>query len=148
MGGDRVVTLRQLGADVRRGSLNTIARKAATYPVFHTTDYRGLTEGAVTLDAAMDLPADRKLVVAEAGDILMARVDRSLHEKVAVVASGRAALTDCVYRVRVPAEMSTPVLTALRSPEGTASLLAATKGVSARLLGKGDLLDLPLHLAS
>lgn len=142
----RIVTLREIGADIRRGSLDTVARKGANYPVFHTTDYRDLVEGAAALEAT-DLPVDRKLVVAEAGDILMARVDRSLHEKVAIVTSGRAALTDCVYRVRVPAEARASVFAALRSPKGIASLLAATKSVSARLLGKGDLLDLPLHVA-
>lgn len=142
----RVATLRQLGAEIRRGSLDTVARKTATYTTFHTTDYRSIEDGLVTLDADPGLPENGKLVVAEAGDILMARVDRSLHEKVAIVASGRAAVTDCIYRVRVPAEVRASVFDALRSPVGVASLLAATKGVSARLLGKADLLDLPLQL--
>ncbi|NIJ07616.1 type I restriction enzyme M protein [Sphingomonas vulcanisoli] len=142
----RLATLRQLGAEIRRGSLDTIARKAATYPTFHTTDYRGIENGSVVLDIDPGLPENEKLIVAEAGDILMARVDRNLHEKVAIVESGRAAVTDCIYRVRVPAEVRASVFDALRSPVGTASLRAATKGVSARLLGKADLLDLPLRL--
>lgn len=142
----RIATLRQLGAEIRRGSLDTVARKNATYTTFHTTDYRSIENGLVTLDADPGLPENAKLVVAEAGDILMARVDRSLHEKVAIVASGRAAVTDCIYRVRVPAEFRTSVFDALRSSVGAASLLAVTKGVSARLLGKADLLDLPLRL--
>lgn len=141
----RVATLRQLGAEIRRGSLDTIARKAALCPTFHTTDYRSIEEGIIALEGASALSNDRKLVVAEAGDILLARVDRSLHEKVAMVVSGCAAVTDCIYRVRVPAEVRASVFDALRSPAGMASLLAATKGVSARLLGKADLLDLPLQ---
>jgi type I restriction enzyme M protein len=142
----QVATLRQLGAEIRRGSLDTMARKAATYRTFHTTDYRSIEKGIIALEGDPALPEDRKLVVAEVGDILMARVDRSLHEKVAMVVSGCAAVTDCIYRVRLPAEFRTPVFDALRSPAGMASLLAATKGVSARLLGKADLLDLPLQL--
>lgn len=142
----RVSTLRQLGADIKRGSLSSIARKAANYKTFHTTDYRSIPEGMIALEGDPALPDDGKLVVAEAGDILLARVDRSLHEKVAMVISGCAAVTDCIYRVRVPAEFRTPVFDALRSPAGMASLLAATKGVSARLLGKADLLDMPLQL--
>ena len=63
-----------------------------------------------------------------------------------MVAGGRAAVTDCIYRVRVPAEVRMSVFDALRSPAGMASLLAVTKGVSARLLGKADLLDLRLQL--
>ena len=78
----------------------------------------------------------------------MARVDRNLHAKVAMVGHGRAAVTDCVYRVRVPVDVRASVFEALRSPVGMASLLAATKGVSARLLGKADLLDLPLRLSA
>ena len=142
----RVATLRQLGAEIRRGSLDTITRKAATYPTFHTTDYRSIEEGMIALEGGPALLDDRKLVIAETGDILLARVDRSLHEKVAMVVSGCAAVTDCIYRVRLPAEVRTSVFDALRSPAGAASLLAATKGVSARLLGKADLLDLPLQL--
>ena len=142
----RVTTLRQLGAEVKRGSLDTVARKAAAFPTFHTTDYRGVAGGVVTLEADFASSDKPKLVVAEAGDILMARVDRSLHEKIVMVAGGRAAVTDCIYRVRVPAEVRMSVFDALRSPAGMASLLAATKGVSARLLGKADLLDLRLQL--
>lgn len=142
-----VTTLRHLGAEVRRGSLDTVARKAATFPTFHTTDYREAEGGFITLEANSALPQDSKLVIAEAGDIVMARVDRSLHEKVAMVTGGRAAVTDCIYRVRVRAEVRQLVFDALRSPSGVSSLRAATKGVSARLLGKADLLDLPLQLS-
>ncbi len=144
--GGQVTTLRELGAEVKRGSLDTVARKAAGFPTFHTTDYRGIAGGIVTLEADFASPDKPKLVIAEAGDILLARVDRNLHEKVVMVAGGRAAVTDCIYRVRVPDKVRASVFDALRSPAGMASLLAATKGVSARLLGKADLLDLPLQL--
>lgn len=144
----RIATLRQLGAEIKRGSLGTVESKAADYPTFHTTDYRCIEQGVIALSDDSKLPADHKLVVAESGDILMARVDRSLHLKVAMVVSGRAAVTDCVYRVRVRDDLRNAVFDALRSPTGAAGLLSITKGVSARLLGKADLLDLPLRLSS
>jgi type I restriction enzyme M protein len=91
------------------------------------------------------MPENEKVVIAEPGDILMARVDRSLHQKIAIVTKGRAAITDCVYRVRVPVEHQKRVFTALRSTHGEQAILSATKGVSARLLGKGTLLGLRLQ---
>jgi type I restriction enzyme M protein len=139
-------TLRRICAEVRRGSIDTTARKAATFPTFHTTDYREFSDGLIALADTSNHPAGRRLVIAEAGDILMARVDRSLHLKVGIVMSGSAPVTDCIYRVRVPPPHRVRAFDALRSPSGAASLLAVTKGVSARLLGKADLLDLPLQL--
>jgi type I restriction enzyme M protein len=88
----------------------------------------------------------KRLVTVEPGDILIARVDRKLHEKVAIVVGGEAALTDCVYRVKLPKESQQLAFRALRSSEGASRLLAISKGVSARLLGKADLLDMPLAI--
>jgi type I restriction enzyme M protein len=141
--GESSITLRQLGADVRRGSLSTVERRQALFPVFHTGNFppRGQS---VALSNEVGAAPGRKLVVAEAGDILMARVDRELHDKVACVASGRMALTDCVYRIRLPAEHQQTAFAALTSAEARERILAATKGVGARLIGKRELLDLPL----
>jgi type I restriction enzyme M protein len=141
-----MVTLRELGADIKRGSLSTIQRKDSAFNTFHTTDYSNLADGRIAFKSTDKLPINRKMVIAETGDILMARVDRSLHHKIGIVMSGSAALTDCVYRVRLPIQVREMSFNALRSPAGMASLLSASKGVSARLLGKADLLDLPLKI--
>lgn len=140
-------TLRSLGADVRRGSIDTVQRRNGSFQTFHTTDFRNVVDGRLALDSTTPCQ-DARMVRAAPGDILMARVDRSLHLKVAMmVGSGSVVLTDCVYRVRVNPTYREAVFKALRSPEGAASLLSITKGVSARLLGKADLLDLPLCLS-
>jgi type I restriction enzyme M protein len=143
-GGGEITTLRNLGADVRRGSLSTTERRQARFPTFHTTDYASLENGEASLGASIVPNYPDRVVVAEKGDILIARVDRSLHTKVAIVMEGKAAITDCVYRVRLPQQHRAGAFRALRSEDGVANLLAATKGVSARLLGKADLLDLPI----
>lgn len=140
----RAATLRQLGADIKRGSVDTMVRKGANYATFHTSDYRFGQNGTLFLDSDLGLPENCRLIVAEPGDILIARIDRSLHQKVAMVVSGRAVVTDCVYRVRVPSETRKAVFDALRSPAGAERLRSITKGVGARLLGKADLFDLPL----
>jgi type I restriction enzyme M protein len=142
--GKRLVTLRELGADVRRGSVSTVEAREAEFPIFHTSDYGNLSGGEIRLESSMPAVAGKRLITVATGDILMARVDRKLHEKVAIVVSGEAALTDCVYRVRLPKEAQQLAFRALRSLEGASRLLAISKGVSARLLGKADLLDMPL----
>lgn len=138
-------TLASLGADVRRGSLGTVEARCAPFPVFHTSDFR-LAEAGEIHFPNVSLATGKRLVIAEPGDILMARVDRSLHEKVALVVNGKAPITDCVFRVRVAKKHQRQAFDALRSPTGRGMLKAATKGVSARLLGKADLLSLPLGL--
>lgn len=146
--GEHLSTLRQLGADVIRGSISTVEAKGADFPIFHTTDYNKAEDGNLSLASAMPELNRKRLIIAEPGDILMARVDRNLHQKVAMVVSGKAALTDCVYRVRLPANVRNAAFEALRSIEGATKLRAISKGVSARLLGKADLLDLPLPIAA
>ena len=139
--------LQGLRAEVRRGTFSTAQRKSLPESIFHTTDFKAFQCGRVEFSEA-PLPNTEKAVVAEAGDILMARVDRSLHQKIAIVTKGRAAITDCVYRVRLPREHQERVFNALRSAHGERALLSATKGVSARLLGKAALLSLKLRDAS
>ena len=138
-------SLRQLGADIRRGSLSTVDRKATTSFIFHTGDFPARAS-TVKLDHVAPTHSKKKLVVAEVGDILMARVDRDLHDKITLIETGKVAITDCVYRIRVPQSYQKSVFSALTSQIGRDSIRAATKGVGARLIGKGDLLDLPLFL--
>lgn len=137
-------TLRQLGADIRRGSLSTVERKALDAFIFHTGDFP-VAGREIALDAVLP-DTSKRLVIAQPGDILMARVDRELHDKVTFVSRGQAAITDCVYRIRLPQEHRRLAFNALASAEGRARIRAVTKGVGARLLGKGDLLDLPLAM--
>ena len=90
------MTLRELGADIKRGSMSTVEARDADFPIFHTSDYANLSGGEIRLELSMPSAAGKRLITVAPGDILMARVDRKLHEKVAIVVSGEAALTDCV----------------------------------------------------
>jgi type I restriction enzyme M protein len=139
-------SLRQLGAEIRRGSLSTVQRKAAKNFVFHTGDFPAAFT-PVHLDAGIPEISDKRLVIAEPGDILMARVDRDLQNKVTIVATGRAAITDCVYRIRLPKRHQKRAFASLTSTEVRKRIQAVTKGVGARLIGKNDLLDVLLNLA-
>jgi type I restriction enzyme M protein len=147
-GNVETVTLRSMGAIIDRGSLSTVQARSVEFPVFHTTDYGRACDGLLALGPSPITAHGRRLLVAGPGDILIARVDRRLHEKVGLVVSGHAALTDCIYRVRLPSAWQKNAFQALRSADGTSRLQSVSKGVSARLLGKADLLDLPLSTAS
>lgn len=138
-------SLRKLGAEVFRGTLNTVQRKTANFPVFHTADYKLVHNGKIKLPEQKNL-SDKSKIVAETGDILLARVDRNLHQKIGMVVSGAAVPTDCVYRIRLPSKNRNKAFAALCSDTGRKNLQALTKGVGARIIGKADLLDMPLSI--
>lgn len=145
IGFDSYIQLKSINADIRRGSLSTTDRKNSKHFVFHTTDFKSVAENIFKAEPSSVL-YHNKIILAEPGDILMARVDRSLHKKVALVASGTTPITDCVYRIRVPSQFQEMVFKALISQKGEDHLLSATKGVGARLIGKKDLLDLKIPI--
>ena len=138
-------TLRELGADIRRGSLNSAERRTAAFPVFHTSEFPAPGVG-VAFDASGQTDYGAKILLAEPGDILIARVDRDIHNKISFVVSGHSPITDCVFRVRLPEPNRAKVFNALSSPECRGLIKSLTKGVGARLLSKIDLLDLPISI--
>lgn len=146
-------TLRNIGAQVDRGGINATVARGAGLHVFHTSHFDPATGGRLNLpEGPIPGPVGNlPVIVAEPGDILIARVDRNLHRKVAMVETGRAAITDCVYRVRVPEPLREPCFAALRAEDGAKLLAAAARGVGARHLSKVELMDLaflPEHEAA
>jgi type I restriction enzyme M protein len=139
-------TLEALNAEIRRGSLSSSEAKGAKFSVFHTSNFSDAVDGSLVFPEYPQYVSEDRLVFAEEGDILLARVDRNLHQKIAIVVSGRAPITDCVYRIRISPEYRDAAFKALRSPDGEARMLSATKGVGARLIGKAELLSLNLTL--
>nr|WP_181170288.1 MULTISPECIES: N-6 DNA methylase [unclassified Mesorhizobium] len=140
-------TLREIHADITRGSLSSSEARECCDPVFHTNGFVQADPLAYRLSRER-LGQDRLgRRIAEPGDILLARVDRELHRKVCLVIEGRAVMTDCVYRIRVPAMWRSSVARALMSANGQAALVCASRGVGARMLNKEDLLDLELETA-
>jgi type I restriction enzyme M protein len=138
------ITLRHLDADIKRGSISMAEAKSTSLKVFHTTDFSDHPAEIRFVSKPQNVSS--RVIVAEPGDILMARVDRNLHQKIAIVQSGSAILSDCVYRIRVAPSLQRQVFEAMKSEAGIAKILSATKGVGARLIGKADLLDLPFEI--
>lgn len=141
-------SLEEYGASVIRGSLRAADIKSESDRIwaFHTTDFSRAKNGLVRFPKQSRSMFKPTVTWAEPGDILIARVDRSLHKKVCLVKSGTAPISECVLRVRIPVRWQLPVLEALTSPGGQDALLRISRGVAARMIAKADLLAMPLDI--
>lgn len=143
------ISLGSICVQLKRGSLSSSQRHHNQFSVLHTTDFMPHTRGCwINLEERgfQKEPENTKLIVAERGDILVARVGRNLEDKVIGVSRGAAVVTDCVYVLRVPKQYRRTVLAQLTSSNGRAWLASRAYGVSARQLTKSDLLAFPVHI--
>lgn len=131
-------SLRELGVEIRRGNLSSLEASASAEPTFHSSDFSSTAGGKVRLPRAGKALAE---VSAVAGDILLARVDRNLERKIAIVASGSARLTDCVLRIRCKPELAGRIRKGLLSPEGQSQLTSKTRGTGARHISVASLMQ-------
>lgn len=133
-------SLRDIGAVATRGMLSSVQIRGCEDPTFHTTDFPTTTGATVLLPpSAIPMTAG---IWAQPGDVLVARVDRRLERKVAMVADGSARLSDCVIRLRCPIGVGDRVVRSLASPDGQAQLRSAARGTGARHISICALLDI------
>ncbi|WP_313605324.1 N-6 DNA methylase [Rhizobium sp.] len=137
-------TLGDLGAEISRGTISSVEIRGARHAVFHTTDFR--PERAEIDLAGDEANVPHGNVSAEPGDILLARVDRRLETKVGLVSTGTAALSDCVFRIRVGEHDRDAVFKFLRSEAGREALVRTSRGVGARMISKTALLGMEMDL--
>lgn len=135
--------LRSLVEFVSRGVYNSSVRRDLAFPVLHTTD---LLKGSSKVPSSLALSRVEATAaegpVAKAGDIVIARVGRNLHEKVALVARGRFAVSDCIFVVRPRPGNGKRLLNFLQSKAGSESLAAASHGVGAKFITSSALGDI------
>jgi type I restriction enzyme M protein len=128
-----------------RGIYSSSKRKGINFPVFHTTDF---VEGSTTVPEKFSLSllaqSEAKGILAQPGDILVARVGRNLHRKVAVVSNGIVAVTDCIFILRVAEKWRQRALVSLTSMDGRASLAAISHGIGATFITGDSLLKLSI----
>lgn len=135
-----LVPLRDLGVEVRRGRLSSSALRTESRPTFHTTGFRAEPRAGIMLPPSTG-SEDESQIWALEGDVLLARVDRCLERKVALVLQGAALLSDCVLRVRCPPEQRERILTGLTSSDGRAQLAARARGTGPRNISVASLLS-------
>lgn len=129
----------------KRGSYSSAEKRSCSLPIFHTTDFgtdldKVPSEFILTKAAVKAIPG----VVAEVGDILVARVGRNLSEKICLVPRGRVIISDSVIALRVTPEQRDRIFLFLKSPRGRSALDSASHGVGARFITIEGLLALPL----
>jgi len=145
------MTLANVGAEIKRGTLNSAEHHEASFATLHTTEMPAKLAGKwcdFTAFGRQPRPTTKKrhLVEAAPGDILLSRVGRNLESKILGVESGYPILTDCVIRLRLPLAFRQKALDQLSSDAGRAFLASRAYGVGARQLTKTDLLDFPLDI--
>ena len=139
--------IRDVTLAVSRGTFSSQQFAQCAWPVFHLGDFiagdpvvpKRFRLSQRTLGA---LPPRTKLSMP--GDILVARIGRNLHEKVAIVEHGPCVVSDCVFTLRVKEEARQAVLAFLSSKAGRHALDASAHGVGARFLSSSDLMDLEI----
>lgn len=124
-------SLHELGVEVTRGKACSRQVAASGGTIFHTCNFPKVTGDSVTLAGLGSTPfSDSKY--ASRGDILLARVDRRLEDKIAIVDQGAAEISDCIIRLRCSEEIRHRLLSGLINENGRLQLKRLSRGTGAR----------------
>lgn len=139
-------------SDIFRGSTSSSQIEACPLPVFHLGDFPKRPESSPVpkvptkfiQSASKTITLGGRYRIAKAGDILIARIGRNLHEKVCLLTRGSCVISDCIFAIRTPTQHRDAVLAYLLSNDGREALKAASHGVGAQYLSQSDVLGLTL----
>jgi hypothetical protein len=140
-------TLRELGAAVTRGrqSRAQLSRSGMSY--FHTSSFVDARDGCIAFDR-YSMTRTCGPDVAQAGDILMARVGSRCIGRSALVVSGRKIVTDCVHKITLPEQHRRQVWEFLKSERGVDWQHQLSRGACATFIPAESLLTTPIPLQS
>ena len=140
--------LADLGVTVVRGRVSYKESRDLAMPAVHTSDLSKARRGKLDIEVQTKKSAKENAffsaILAETGDILLSRTGTRVSWKPIVVSSGRAPITDHVFRIRVPAEQKTRVARAFTHPAFESWLASVAKGVCATVITKSDLMSMPI----
>lgn len=143
--GDKYI--REMVLNLKRGTISSNQIPKCDWPVFHLSDF-STTEITVpnrfqlSTNCLREIP-DR-IKIAMPGDILIARIGRNLHEKIAVVQDAPCIISDCIFALRAKDQYRKKILSFLTSTSGRDALSASTHGVGAKYLTSTDILNLSI----
>lgn len=144
--------LADLGVTVVRGRVSYKESRDLAMPAVHTSDLSRAHRGKLDIEVQTKENAEQNAffseIVAETGDILLSRTGTRVSWKPIVVNSGRAPITDHVFRIRVPAKQKRRVARAFKHPAFESWLATVAKGVCATVITKKDLMAMPLFEAT
>lgn len=135
-------TLKDLNVEIKRGSQSKKELEHLGIQCFHTSSFPDSLHSTVKLNNAV-IP---NTIIAEPGDILIARVGKRCMGRVTMVDAGCQVISDCVYRLRASNQYSKKIRDALISREGQQWLQAHAHGVCAQVISKKDLLSFEVEV--
>jgi type I restriction enzyme M protein len=144
------MSVREALTDVVRGTICSSSISTFPAPVFHLGDFSlPLGEHAVRIvpkrfalceRTAQRMSRDARLALP--GDILLARVGRSLEDRLALVVHGPCVISDCIFALRATDEHRERLYRFFESDLGRHTLACSAHGVAARFLSKANLFEI------
>lgn len=140
-------SLAGLGGAITRGrhSSRVLSHQGVTH--FHTTSFQQYPNFEVIFEprrhpglAHLDEPARE-------GDILIPRVGTRCLGRAAIVIRGNQFISDCVFRISVPASKRRNIWEFISSEAGTTWQLGLARGACAKFISRGDLLSAELPIS-
>lgn len=136
--------------DVVRGSICSSEIGGFPAAVFHLGDFaKPGGENAIrivpkrfSLSDSAARTMSRNAHLAWPGDILLARVGRNLHNRIAMVVHGPCVISDCIFALRATEEHRERLYRFLESDAGQRALATSAHGVAARFLSKRNVLEM------
>jgi len=148
--GTKRMAVRQALTDVVRGTICSSSIAAFSAPVFHLGDFSEPSGEQVVrivpkrfaLGARSAQRVAQEARLALPGDILIARVGRTLEEHLALVVHGPCVISDCIFALRAADEHRERLYRFFESDLGRHALASSAHGVAARFLSKINLFEI------
>lgn len=148
--GSMRMSVREALTDVVRGTICSSSISTFPAPVFHLGNFsEPLGERVVRIvpkrfalseRTAQRMSQDARLALP--GDILLARVGRSLEDRLALVVHGPCVISDCIFALRATDEHRERLYRFFESDLGRHALASSAHGVAARFVSKTNLFEI------
>ena len=139
--GSKIVTLKELGAEIVRGSRSKKEFINLGLMHFHTSDFP-----STGVEIAFDYQPNTDFQLAREGDILLPRVGTRCLGRQALVTNGCRPYTEAVFRLRIASKYHKKVFGWINSDVGTLWRQTLAKGSCAKHLTVSSLLNMPIPI--
>ncbi len=135
----KLVSLNDLGAEIRRGSFSHKELKSLKSKFVHTTS---LDYGLTNINGDRRKAEIRQEAYANKGNILLGRVGRNCYRKIGYIRKGKILISDCVYKIEINKEYQQQVLDSLQLKSNIEILSSICRGVCAKSISKQRLMKI------
>lgn len=142
------ISLSDVNVSISRGLLTKKYASEMKIQVIHTSDLARLkhTQGKIdnNLFGRQQKTLPPNLITIQTGDIILARTGKRVCWEPIIISSGKATITDHVFRIRIPEDIRDIVQKSFFHPKFSEWLNANCKGVCSTVLTKRELMQMPL----